>query len=76
MLSSFTSERGRTHLKLARSFAKIIVMMLYSSVSLQDCPWWFTSSAGDFDLSDTPVSGTPTKVDDNKTKVFIESNPH
>ncbi|XP_006145801.1 histone-lysine N-methyltransferase SETMAR-like [Tupaia chinensis] len=42
----------------------------------RQCQGWFTKfRAGDFDLNDTPRSGRPAKVDDDKIKALIESNP-
>ncbi|XP_076235874.1 histone-lysine N-methyltransferase SETMAR-like [Calliopsis andreniformis] len=39
------------------------------------CQRWFKKfRAGDFDLNDTPRSGRPTEVDDDKIKAIIELN--
>ncbi|KAM5275805.1 histone-lysine N-methyltransferase SETMAR-like [Hipposideros larvatus] len=51
---------------------------VYGDNALQEhqCQQWFTKfHAGDFDLNDSPQSGSPTKVDDDKIKALFESNP-
>lgn len=50
---------------------------VYGDNTLQErqCQRWFTKfRAGDFDLNDTPRSGRPIEVDDDKIKALIESN--
>ncbi|XP_076247803.1 histone-lysine N-methyltransferase SETMAR [Calliopsis andreniformis] len=50
---------------------------VYGDNALQErqCQRWFKKfRAGDFNLSDTPRSGRPTEVDDDKIKALIESN--
>ncbi|CAK9827264.1 Histone-lysine N-methyltransferase SETMAR [Anthophora retusa] len=46
-----------------------------SALKERQCQRWFKKfRAGDFDLNDTPRSGRPTEVDDDKIKALIESN--
>lgn len=41
----------------------------------RQCQRWFARfRSGDFDLEDTPRSGRPTEVDDDKIKAMIETN--
>jgi len=51
---------------------------VYGNNALQErqCQRWFTRfRAGNFDLNDASRSGRPIKVDDDKIKALIESNP-
>ena len=41
----------------------------------RQCKNWFARfRSGDFDLKDTPRSGRPTQVEDDKIKAMIENN--
>lgn len=70
----FYFRKGKNARQACRKLRKV-----YGDYALQErqCQRWFTKfRAGDFDLNDAPRSGRPTKVDDNKIKALIESNPH
>ena len=45
------------------------------SLTERQCQNWFARfRSGDFDLKDSPRSGRPTEVDDDKIKAMIENN--
>ncbi|EZA49265.1 Histone-lysine N-methyltransferase SETMAR [Ooceraea biroi] len=45
------------------------------ALKLRQCQNWFTKfRSGDFNVKDTPRSGRPIEIDDDKRKALIDSN--
>ena len=61
--------------KAVQARKKLYDVYVEKSLTESQCQNWFARfRSGDFHLKDTPRSGRPTKVDDDKIKAMIENN--